>query len=106
MNDSKKMNDSKRSQTKKTRQEIEKDNSERILYQDYDIPAPSHDLGIMAFPSLFPQIPLLDLDRLAYQHDIVHEIHKSGDNPLDFIESEYNELESKPLLICKQPEIY
>ena len=93
------MNESKRSaksSNKKSRLDIEKDHSERILYPEYDAPnSHGQEFGVFVFPSLFPQIPLLDLDTLANQRDTIHKIHQDGDVPVDFNESEYGELEGK-----------
>ena len=93
------MNESKRSvksANKKSRLDIEKDHSERMLYQEYDAPnSHGQEFGVFVFPSLFPQFPLLDLDSLAHQRDTIYKIHQDGDAPIDFNESEYGELEGK-----------
>lgn len=90
------MNESKRSMkssNKKSRLEIEKDHSERILYPEYDVATHGQEFGVFVFPSLFPQIPFLDIDSFANQPDAIHKIHQDGDLPIDNNESEYGDLE-------------
>ena len=84
------MYDSKRSPHKKSRLEIEREHSERKFYEDSKIPH-VEDIGY-GFPTFFSAIPLVNIDGY-YEDD--HQINNPGDIPLDYVESESGELESK-----------
>jgi len=77
----------------KSRHEIEKDVSEHKFYQNNNQMFESHGLGNYNFPMFIPTFPLMDFDQLENQHE--HIPNKSGDVPIDIIESEYNEMERK-----------
>lgn len=86
------MYDSKRSAHKKSRLELEREHSEKIFYEDNKIPH-VEDIGY-GFPTLFSAFPLVNIDRFD-EDEIVHQINNAGDIPLDYLESESGELESK-----------
>ena len=91
------MYDSKRSTNKKkTRHEIEKDHTEKKMYEDCAIPN-AEGLGSYVLPSVFAPFPFLDIDQVAYQNEAVF----AGDQPVEFIESESAVMEGNTKILLK-----
>ena len=79
--------------SKKSRQEIEAESSEKRYYDNNkdmskNLEAAAFGYGIF-FPTYFiSEIPLMDFDKYAYQNDNIYKNAKKGDIPLENFESD------------------